>query len=181
MKLILSITSLYSLFLLGCATSGREINPDDIAKLEEGMSIQEVEMILGLPEHISTGEEGKFYYLYHHGSAVGFMGASKSETVMLNLTFDSTGTLAHIDNQTIHKASKPLGSTKTTHIDSQNQITPDERSTEPAVLEELSDVQIPAPVIPESDRAEERYKIIRLYVSGEISKQEYRKLMDNVR
>ena len=181
MKLIAFITLLYSLILLGCASSGREIQPEDISKLKEGMSIQDVELLLGLPEHISPGEEGKFYYLYYHGSVVGFMGASQSETHMLNLTFDSSGILVHIDNQTIHKASKPFGSSKTTQIDSQNETITELSS--PEIVNPVKSSKLPKPesVESNSERSEEKYRIIRLYVSGEISKEKYRELMDDVR
>ena len=117
MKIITCLSLIVQLLLISCASSGRELNRDDVAKLSIGMTSTQVEQIIGRPEHVSTGEGNKTYYLYYHGSAVGFMGATKGNMHMLNLTFDRRMILVHIDKNITHKSSKPFGSSQTDRIE----------------------------------------------------------------
>jgi outer membrane protein assembly factor BamE (lipoprotein component of BamABCDE complex) len=117
MKSIIFGILLLHVFITGCASSGRELSQEDVAQLGIGMTSNQVERLIGTPENISSAEGGKTYYLYYHGSAVGFMGATKGKMHMLNLTFDSRMILTHIDKNITHKSSKPFGSSQTDKIE----------------------------------------------------------------
>ena len=171
---------LFLFFLFGCASGGRAINPDDVAKLKEGMSINQVESLIGKPEHINTGEGGKTYYLYYHGRVVGFMGLAKGQTKMLNLTFNANDKLVHIDNSTVHQSSVPFGSTKTSKIE---RLEPSPVDASKPVSENRP-IEVNSPKssnVSNDDLKEQIRAIIRKFSNGEISRDEYKKQIEALR
>lgn len=171
---------LFLVFLFGCASGGRELNPDDVDKLKEGMTISQVESLIGKPEHINTGEGGKTYYLYYHGSVIGFMGAAKGQTNMLNLTFNASDKLVHIDNSTVHQSSVPFGSTKTSKIERFEPSSVD--ASKP--VSESRPIEVNSPKssnVSNDDLKEQIRAIIRKFSNGEISRDEYKKQIEALR
>ena len=116
MKIFTPVLLLSFILLLGCASSGRKLNPEAVNQLQVGMTKQQVMQLIGYPEHITTGEGGKTYFVYYHGSTVGLVGA-KGEMHMLNLTFGPDFRLIHVDKSITHQKARLFGPTRTTEIE----------------------------------------------------------------
>ena len=103
MKFLHLLTIGLIVFIIGCASAGRKLDPQAVNRLKEGMTISQVEQLIGPPEHISTAEGGKTYYMYFHGSASGAFGYVKGKSHRLNLTFTDSR-LTHIDKAISHQS-----------------------------------------------------------------------------
>ena len=168
MKFLHLLSAGLIVFIIGCASSGRELDPQAVNRLKEGMTISQVEKLIGPPEHISTAEGGKTYYMYFHGSASGAFGYVKGKSHRLNLTFTGSR-LTHIDKAILHQSgfmnvkTDKVESGKYSDSDSvqKKAISPEPTKRKPTYSNSYDD---------------KKMKLLDMYLKKEITKEEYFKL-----
>ena len=118
MKIFTKVLLLALIFLLGCSSGGRKLNPEAVNQLQVGMTKQQVMQLIGNPEHITTGEGGKTYFIYWHGSAGGFNPVvATGKMHRLNLIFGPDFRLIHVDKSITHQKAPLFGPSRTTEIE----------------------------------------------------------------
>ena len=152
-------------FIIGCASAGRKLDPQAVNRLKEGMTISQVEQLIGPPEHISTAEGGKTYYMYFHGSASGAFGYVKGKSHRLNLTFTGSR-LTHIDKAISHQSG--FMSVKTDKVESGKYSDSDSVQRKPAA-------SLPTRVnsSPSDSYEDKKKQLLDMYLQKEITKEEY--------
>jgi outer membrane protein assembly factor BamE (lipoprotein component of BamABCDE complex) len=152
-------------FIIGCASAGRKLDPQAVNSLKEGMTISQVEKLIGPPEHISTAEGGKTYYMYFHGSAGGAFGYVKGKSHRLNLTFTHSR-LTHIDKAITHQSG--FMSVKTDKVEA-GKYSDSDRVPQKAISPE------PTKINPAYSNSYEDKKnqLLDMYLQKEITKEEY--------
>jgi outer membrane protein assembly factor BamE (lipoprotein component of BamABCDE complex) len=153
--------------IIGC-TSGRKLDPQSVESLRKGMSINEVERLIGPPEHISTAEGGKTYYMYYHSIVGGAFGYAKGKMHKLNLTFTNSR-LTHIDKTISHQSG--FLTVKTDKIESgRYSDSPREQRVQPRNSTSSEPRGASGPARSYEDR---KKQIFDMYLNKEITRDEY--------
>ena len=174
MKILNLISLGIIIFIFGCASGGRKLDPQAVNKLQEGMTMNQVEQLIGPPEHISTAEGGKTYYMYYHGSVGGAFGYAKGKTHMLNLTFTGPR-LTHIDKSITHQSG--FLSMKTDKVESGKYS--DSQRVQEVPTSPAAPVRVNS--TPSASFEEKKEKLLDMYLNKEITKEEYFELRRDLR
>ena len=151
-------------FLIGCSV-GRKLDPNAVSSLRKGMTISQVEQLIGPPVYISTAEGGKTYYNYHYGTGTNIMGYGKAKSQTLNLTFTNSR-LTHIDKTLTH--SSGFFGMKTDKVESGKYSDSDSVQRKPAA-------SLPTRVnsSPSGSYEGKKKQLLDMYLQKEITKEEY--------
>ena len=202
MKILHLIFISFLFYLLGCVTSGRKIDPEAARQLKKGMSITQVEQLMGSPENIATAEGGKTYYQYSYTSGSSIYGFSKGKMQMINLTFTDSK-LTNIDNKTTHTSgffgnlktkieTVDYSNTNSTESDEGKVVTPSSsnfdtrsnisyRDKKAKLLDMYINNNITEQQYSELlKKLDKNKKLIDLYLNKEISKEEYFRLRKKI-
>ena len=101
---------LFAAVLAGCASSGREINVDNAAKIQKGATTKaEVKQLVGDPQQISNDSDGNqtWTYLYTRATAKGtsfipiagaFRGGVNTQNQSLVVKFNPAGVVTFVES-----------------------------------------------------------------------------------
>jgi outer membrane protein assembly factor BamE (lipoprotein component of BamABCDE complex) len=96
------------LFLAGCVTSGRELDPNAVAQIQKGRTNRsQVLQLLGQPQSISTDGNGTevFVYMFVHAAATpvtyvpiagAFVGGANSRSQLVTVVFAQGGIVKEV-------------------------------------------------------------------------------------
>jgi outer membrane protein assembly factor BamE (lipoprotein component of BamABCDE complex) len=96
-------------FVAGCASAGRQINPDLVSMVHKGSTRQDVRGVLGAPQQFTRDIDGNesWVYVYAHSQVKGttfipiygaFAGGVDTQTQSVTVKFDKSGLVTGVES-----------------------------------------------------------------------------------
>lgn len=110
MKLFTQLAAIgLAAFVAGCASAGRQINPDLVSMVHKGSTQQDVRGVLGAPQQFNRDMDGNesWLYVYAHSQVKGttfipiygaFAGGVDTQTQSVTVKFDRSGLVTGVES-----------------------------------------------------------------------------------